>query len=307
MEQNLYAQYLGKTLFRLIKQEQLPKLEFHLSLDERQVTSLHGLISGLPIERMRLKKTIVNMLVKGEIQEIQLTSSSLTMLVQCQMGRECYNISLSLYFISQKWELNEVYFTHVLPPALINKKHMISSVSLVALIMLIIYFAYSPFVSQFSLGMQEDEPAEQHQNVLDAQEADIEQLNLDETANDSLADSTEINDTSKHLDLEQIIALLEEQNYVILTQEEARLLTNHEHTLSQTETEDREQIMFEIETGMSTSRVAQILYQHQLIDDISGFIDSVRERGLTTRLQVGTYIVYDSVEESELITMITSK
>lgn len=69
--------------------------------------------------------------------------------------------------------------------------------------------------------------------------------------------------------------------------------------------EELEEIVFKVEEGQNLTNIAENLYRLGLIDDISSFINYCKERGITSRLRVGTYKLTTGMDYETLVKILT--
>ncbi len=84
--------------------------------------------------------------------------------------------------------------------------------------------------------------------------------------------------------------------------------TNNTATETETETKNAtaSEITIVIPSGVSSEQIANILYENQLIDDKSAFIQTIIDKNLSNKLRAGTYNFNTSMNMDEVITKLTN-
>lgn len=71
--------------------------------------------------------------------------------------------------------------------------------------------------------------------------------------------------------------------------------------------EEQTEVEFKILQGQSLETIAENLYSAGLIDDVYGFVNYCKEKGMTRRFRVGTYNLVSGMDYEALLTTLIKK
>lgn len=133
----------------------------------------------------------------------------------------------------------------------------------------------------------------------------------------------EVTKSSPVLTVEEAKKILEEQNLHILTKTEYEQLKAQENIVNEITEKESSQIdqpekeeqvdtppiktyQLKINSGMSISRIADILYQEEILTDPKEFEDYLINNDYHTKIQVGSFTLTNSMSFKEMAILITN-
>ncbi|UOQ93742.1 hypothetical protein MUO14_01715 [Halobacillus shinanisalinarum] len=123
----------------------------------------------------------------------------------------------------------------------------------------------------------------------------------------------EVSSDVSQLSEKDMFQKLEDKGYNILTDEQLESMAapkatsnNEENTPTNQSNHEPKSITLEIESGMSSTDISEILYEQEMIEDAKAFDQYIREEGHSRYIQIGEFEVNEKMSKQQMADVITS-
>ncbi|GAA0362843.1 hypothetical protein [Bacillus horti] len=303
MKNSILVEIIGKPFSVLQSKSEYPILTPAM-LNQRNCLSFVHQLPGLPVKSEAMKKRIVQLILSGEILELEEQQNNLHVVVCFIYRSEKWMVSLDQY--GQAWSIGELYYHGKLASGFGAKKYLFVGGAIAFLGVAFLGYSYFSNLFEAQISSEVERPvkiANTHSEQrlvtpgtsLEQQDKELEGQNETyPTIPVDLDDAPNAGETG-------LLDSLEQQEGVELEK------LDDPKGITDTPQQVDEYFVLNIEPGMSGIAVARLLEQQGHIGDQYELIDLLKSLEVQAIIQTGAFTIPKHASHSDIIRIITEK